>query len=296
MNPNQEKMDRLLQGIEKIPTIPVIGKKVMAVAGDEDAAFKDLVNIIEKDQALASTVLRIANSAFYGFLSKVTSLNHALVILGVDEVRSIALGFSVHNFFSGRNDNGFDRKQFWTHGVICSQVASLLGKRLHIENDGSFFLTGLIHDIGKMVLDQYFHEDFLKIIDHVSTGKTTFTKAEKEIIGTTHAAIAALLLKQWRFPDDIVCQIASHHRPWGEKSNGTGTSILFLADVLTKLAGYPSHPDEKEIDLAEFVNSSEFDFVKRKGFGLNYEKMRDLVTEIQELAVAEAENVMTLFR
>ena len=296
MNANHKNMDRLLQGIEKIPTIPVIGKKVMELAGNEDAAFKDLVAIIEKDQALASSVLRVANSAFYGFLSKVTSLGHALVILGVDEVRSIALGFSVHNFFSGSDNDVFDRTQFWTHGVICSQVARLLGKRLHIQNDGSFFLTGLIHDIGKIVLDQYFHEDFVQIVGHVSNGRTSFRKAEKEILGTTHSAVATQLLKQWRFPDEVVSQISYHHRPWGEKNNGTGASIIFLADVLTKLAGYPSHPDEREIDLKEFINSSEFDFVKRKGFGLNHEKMTELISEIQDLAVAEADNVMQLFR
>ncbi len=89
-------------------------------------AFKDLVAIIEKDQALASTVLRVANSAFYGFLSKVTSLGHALVILGVDEVRSIALGFSVHNFFSGNDNDAFDRTQFsdpWCHMQSGGQTA-----------------------------------------------------------------------------------------------------------------------------------------------------------------------------
>jgi hypothetical protein len=129
-------------------------------------------------------------------------------------------------------------------------------------------------------------------IEHVSMGRTSFRKAEKEILGATHCAIAAQLLKQWRFPGDVVAQISGHHRPWGEKNNGTGASIIFLADVLTKLAGYPSHRDEKEVDLAEFVNSSEFDFVRRKEFELNYEKTGELISEIQELALAEAENVM----
>ena len=296
MNPHHENMDRLIQGIEKIPTIPVVGQKVMEVAGSEDALFKDLVHIIEKDQALASTILRIANSSFYGFLSRVTSLGHALVVLGIDEVRSIALGFAVHNFFTGGDNETFDRERFWTHAVICSQVSRFLGKRLNIKNDGSFFLSGLIHDIGKIVFDQYFHDEFVQIVEHVSMGRTSFTKAEKEIVGTTHCAIAGQLLTQWSFPRDVVAQITHHHNPWHEKDNGAGASIIYLADVLTKLAGYPSHPDEKEVDLTEFVNSSEFGFIRSKGFGLNYEKMRELIGEIQELVVIEADNVMRLFR
>lgn len=288
-------MDRLVQKIETIPTIPVVGRKVVELAGDEEAVFKDLVQIIEKDQALAAKVLRVANSAFYGFLSKVNSLEHALVILGVDEVRSIALGISVYNLFSQSENGAFDRTQFWTHAIICSQVARLLGERLNIRNHSSFFLTGLIHDIGKVVLDQYFHEEFLRIVEYVSLGKTSFSKAEREILGTTHCAIAGQLLRQWRFPDEVVTQILYHHRPWHDKDSGIGSSIIYLANVLTKLAGYPCHSEERQIDLHEFANSSEFDFVRRNGCGLHYEETKKLISVIQELVVTETNNVMKLF-
>jgi putative nucleotidyltransferase with HDIG domain len=158
------------------------------------------------------------------------------------------------------------------------------------------FLAGLIHDIGKVIIDQYFHEDFQQILEHVSSTKTTFRKAEKKVLGTTHDQIAAKLLKQWRFPNEVITQISNHHAPWHDKNHGTDSIIIYLANLLTKLAGHPCHPEEKQIDLHEFVNSSELDFIIKSGFPLNYEKIRELITDVQELALAEDDNVMRLFK
>jgi len=288
-------MDKLIQKIEQIPTIPMVSQRIMEIAGDEEAPFKDFVRIIEKDQALAAKILRVANSAFYGFLSSVSSLEHALVILGINEVKSIVLGCSVYNFFSQSESDAFNRTRFWKHAIICSQVARLLGIHFNTRNDDSLFLAGLIHDIGKVVLDQYFHEDFVQIIEHISLTKTTFSKAEKKILGTTHCQIGAKLLKQWRFPDEVIMQILYHHAPWHDKNYGTNTIIIYLANVLTKLAGHPCHPEEKQIDLHEFANSSEVDFIIKSGFDLDYETTKKLISNIQKFILVEANNVMRLF-
>jgi putative nucleotidyltransferase with HDIG domain len=295
MNPAPKNMERLLQGIEEIPTIPIISQRVMELSGDKNAVFKDFVEIIEKDQALATKTLRLANSAYYGLLSQVTSLDHAMVILGINEVRSLALGVCVYNFFSESENGAFDRTRFWKHAVICSQVAKLLGARFGLRNDGSLFLSGLVHDIGKVVIDRYFHEEFLQIVEYVSSNKTTFSKAEKELLGTTHYEIAAQLLKQWKFPEEVVTQIQYHHGPWHAKDNGTSSSIIYLANVLTKLAGHPSHPDERRIDLHEFSNSSEFDFLSRSGLDLNYEAIKKLINTIQDIVVMEADKLISMF-
>jgi HD-like signal output (HDOD) protein len=295
MNKTKRNMDRLIQKIEQIPTIPIVSQRIMEISGDEKAPFKDFVAIIEKDQVLAAKILRVANSAFYGFLSRVSSLEHALVILGINEVKSIVLGCSVYNFFSHNKSDAFDRTRFWKHAIICSQVARLLGTHFNTKNDDSLFLTGLIHDIGKVVLDQYLHEEFLQIIEYVSLTKTTFSEAEKKILGTTHYQIAARLLKQWRFPDEVIMQILYHHAPWHDKNHGPNSIIIYLANVLTKLAGHPCHPEEKQIDLHEFANSSAVDFIIKSGFDLDYETTKKLTCDIQGFILVEANNVMKLF-
>lgn len=288
-------MDNLIQKIEEIPTIPIVSQRIMQISGDDEAPFKDFVKIIEKDQALASKILRVANSAFYGFSSKVTSLEHAFVILGINEVKSIALGCSLYNFFSHSESDAFDRTRFWKHAIICSQAAKFLGLHFNTRNGDSLFLAGLIHDIGKLVLDQYFHGEFVQILEYVSLTKTTFSKAEKKIVGTTHYEIAAKLLKQWRFPEEVITQILYHHGPWHDKNHRRNSTIIYLANVLTKCAGYPCHPEEKQIDLHEFANSSEVDFITKTGLDLDYEKIGRLISNIQEYIVMEDDNVMRLF-
>jgi len=295
MKRTQKDIDTIIQGIEKVPTLPIVSRKIMEVTGDENASFKKLVAIVEKDQSLAVKILKVANSAFYGLLSRVTSLERALVVLGINQVKSLVLGASVYKFFSDDKESPFDRTRFWKHAIICSQVAQLLGKHFKIGKDDSLFLAGLIHDVGKVVLDQYFHEEFLKIVDHVSSTRTTFSEAEAKILGTTHYQIAAKLLKQWKFPDMVTMQVLYHHAPWYDIDFMTNSNIIYLANIFTKLAGYTCHPDEKGIDLEAFANSPEIAFVNKGGLGLDYEVMTSLSRRIQESVLAEADNVMTLF-
>ena len=150
-------MDLSLKHIEQIPMLPMVSQKIVHAISDENASVKDIAALIEKDQSLTLKIMKIANSSFYGSLSKVTSLENALVKLGMGEVKSVVLGVSVRNFFSTPVNGIFDRNRFWKHAIICSQIAKFLGSYFHMGNDDSFFLSGLIHDMGKVVLDEYFH-------------------------------------------------------------------------------------------------------------------------------------------
>ncbi len=294
-NKNNKNRDRIIKKIEELPTLPIISHKIIEIIRNEDANFKELVRIVEKDQALALKILKIANSTFYGFLSRISSLEHALNLLGANEVRAIVLGSSVYNFFSNAKSNGFDRRRFWEHSILCSQITKFLGTHFNIQNDDSLFLSGLIHDMGKVVIDQYFHEEFLQIIEYISSKNTTFSNAEKEILGTTHYQIAAKLLKQWKFPDKVIMQVFYHHAPWYDKNYEVNSIILYLSNILTKLSGYSCHQDEKHIDLNEFANSPEINFIVKNGFDLDYETIKNLISHIQEFVSGEADNMMSFF-
>ena len=107
-----KRLDTLIQKVDQIPTLPIVSNQIMGLLSDEDVSIKKVAGLIEKDQALAVKILKIANSAFYGTLSKVSTIDHALVILGIGEVRGILLAFSIRNFFSDNTDDGFDRARF----------------------------------------------------------------------------------------------------------------------------------------------------------------------------------------
>lgn len=291
----ETRLEKIINQIEGIPTLPIVSQKIMEIMSDENASYNDIVKVVENDQSMALKILKIANSAFYGSLSKVSSLEHAMIKLGMNEVRSIVLGISVHNFFSTQSNGIFDRERFWKHAIVCSQVAKYLAGYYRIGNDDSLFLAGLIHDMGKVVIDQYFHDEFVDIIDYLDSNNTTFSEAEKAVIGTTHYQIAAKLLNQWKFPRKVIMYILYHHAPWADEGLEQGSVILYLANIITKLAGYTCHPNEKKIDPEEFSESSKVDFVTKMGYDLDYEILNNIENHVREFISEEVENVMSLF-
>lgn len=290
----EQNLDKIIKKIESLPTLPIISQKIIELVGNENTTFKDLVLVIEKDQSLTLKLLKVANSSFYSFLSKVTSLESALVKLGFNEVKSIVLGISVYRFFSDMNGDGFDRKRFWEHAIICSQIAKYLNLHFRLPNDDSLFLSGLIHDMGKIVIDEYLHDEFVQIVETISTARTTFSKAEKKILGTTHYQISAKLLKQWKFPKKVIFQVLYHHAPWYAKDFETNSIIIYLSNILTKMAGYPSHPAERMLTPEEFIKSAEMEYINKCGFELDHETLRNLIHNIREYIQDEADSVMRL--
>lgn len=290
----EKRIDRYVQGIEQIPTLPIVSKQIMVLLGDENASMKKIAGLIEKDQALAVKILKVANSAFYGTLSKVSSIDHALVILGIDEIRAILLAFSIRDFFSRSQADGFDRKRFWMHSVVCSQIAKYLSRYFKMPKDDTVFLSGLIHDMGKVVFDQYFHKEFLQIINYVSTRNESFSKAEKEITGITHYQVGAKLLQQWRFPERVVMNVFFHHAPWQDKNDGASSTIVYLADVFTKLAGYTCHPAEKTPEISRLARSKAMAYVVEAGFDLDEAAMERMLNQIKEFIAIENQNVLSI--
>lgn len=281
--------------VEKIPTLPMVSHRILNMLEDEDVAFDALADVIEKDQALAVKILKIANSAFYGSFSKIDSIQYALMKLGLGEVKAILRAFSVHTFFSREVPEGFDRQRFWKHAIICSQVARYLGNYFKTGKDDSLFLSGLIHDLGKIIFDQYFHAEFLEIIDAVTNGGQTFSKAEKAIIGYTHYQVSAKLLQKWHFPGKVIMQVFYHHAPWNDTHYPTGSIIVYLANLLTKMSGYTCLETEPVMGLEEFAESKALEFVVKSGFDLDRQHLETLLQNIQEFIQSEGDNMLNFF-
>lgn len=287
-------LDDIIRTIEQIPTLPAVSKKILEVREDDPCAFRKYAGIIGKDQALALRILKLANSALYGAPGRVGSLEDALVRLGTREVKPAVLGFTVQGFFSTETSGVFDRKRFWKHAVVCSQAAKSLSIRYRVEPGEWMFLIGLIHDVGKAVVDAYLHEDFLRILDVLHSGRTTFSRAEKLVLGTTHYQIGAKVLKQWGFPAGVFLPVLHHHAPWDEHEYQEAAALVYLSDLLAKMAGYPSHVDEKDVDPDTFVSSPEARFLARKGFDLDQAALQRLISEVKELIRPEGGNMMDI--
>ncbi len=285
----KRSVDDIVATIEKIPTLPESSGEVLAALNEEDVRIERITRLIESDPALTAQILKVANSPFSGTISTVSSVSHAIVILGLGEVRSLLLVLAVQKFFADSDTEKLHRKRLWNHSVITSHIARFLARHFHCDDDDSLFLSGLIHDVGKIVTDEYFHQEFLHIIDYVETNHTTFSKAEKEVLGVTHYQIGAKLLQQWSFPRQVIMQVFHHHTPWQDQNFFKGAMITYLANIFAKLAGYPCLAQEKTIDVGQFANSKAVDIINKNGFELDQGIIDKLLVQIQEILALEGD-------
>lgn len=284
---SKEKVEALIKTIENLPPLPDISTAVMQALNSHDVSIIEVTELIEKDIALATQILKVANSPAYGAISTISTIQHAIMMLGLDEVRSLLMAFAVQEFFSEEPEDKVLRKRFWVHSRVCSYTAVLLSHHFKQKDTSSFFLTGLIHDIGKLVVDQFMHEEFQQVISYTRKNRCTFREAEKEILGVSHYQIGGKLLQQWNFPKQVTMQVFRHHTPWQDQDFTSGSFIIFLADVLTKIAGFPCLSDEREFTLEEFCKSKALNIINKNGFSIDCELLEKFIMQIKEFAACE---------
>ncbi len=199
--------------IQKLPTLPKIGLSILDLADDPEISMEDMSRLMQHDPSLAARVLKVANSPFYGMPRQVDSLQLALVILGLCEVRNIALGIMILKIMSGLDTHiTYDRDKFWTHSTGCGIAARILGRKLNMRSEGADFIVGLLHDMGKIILDEYFCEQFARIFERMTATGAPMVKAEREIIGESHEQVGGWLAEKWRLPETLCEAITYHHR------------------------------------------------------------------------------------
>ncbi len=236
-----DKIQKLVVRLDSVPTIAPIALKIIKASDDEE--LSSLVRTITKDQSLSAKILKVANSAYYGFSQKVTTIKRATILLGYSEIRNIAVRVITKSHFSDKEKPvpGFDRSIFWEHTLYVGLFTDFLSKQIDLKEKDSAFFAGLFHDIGIVVLDSYFHDDFIAVFDSIQKEEDDiyFTtdackpllKAEKEVLGITHARIGELLLRTWNIPNDICCAVRYHHTPMVDKTNRKLSTIVYLANV-----------------------------------------------------------------
>ncbi len=254
----------------------------MVELNSDDVSIINVTELIEKDMALAAQILKVANSPAYGATKAIGSIHHAIIMLGLQEVRALLLAFAVQKFFTINESNTKFRQRFWTHSRACSYSALTFAQHFKQDDSSTFFLSGLIHDIGKLITDQFLHEEFQQIITYIQKHNCSFNVAEQHILGITHSQIAGNLLQHWNFPKQVTTHILHHHAPWKESDFSSGTFIIFLANIVTKMAGYTCLDQEPTLDIDKFSKLKAIQIINQNGFEVDstlLEKIRMQVTE-----------------
>lgn len=227
-----------LSSIRELPTFPTIALEVMRLASDSDSSAAELARIISKDQALSAKVLRVANSPFYGFTKKITTVEWAIVALGFETLRETVLSLTLIDLFKGEPVKSFDPRKFWKHALDTASIAKAIGREAGLRIPGEGYAAGLLHDIGTLVLYRFFRSEFLEIYKVIEEGGMQPISAEESILGVNHADVGAWIAEKWNFPSQLVEAIKFHHHPAQASINPELTSVVHVANQIACTHGY----------------------------------------------------------
>lgn len=216
-----------IKGIHDLPTIPALLGRVISIANDENASQEDLYSMISHDQALAEKVVRIANSALFGHSGSVKDIRQAIMFLGLDRIKSIAIGMAVMDVFPARSS--FDIKNLWIHSYEVALLAGALSDTIPMTSPRESFLSGLLHDIGRIIFYKIDHKKFMEV-------ETTDDLLEREavVFGCTHADAGAWFIEGTGMPSEIVMTTKFHHRPSKARDYKDAVSIVSLAEASSR--------------------------------------------------------------
>lgn len=229
------RIKRIAQNVLSLPALPTIIAKMIELMDDPRTSASQLTKLISTDQVLTAKILKLANSAYYGFPRRIGTINLAIVVLGFDTIKDLGLSASIVERFKKRsNDPLFDMSLFWEHSIACGVIGKRLARELNYRVSGEVFVAGLMHDIGKLILNQYFLKEFSEIMQRIRNEEKSFLQSEMEIIGVSHAVIGSWLAEKWNLPTQLVEVIEFHHNPDKAPEQSQIASVIQFADHLCK--------------------------------------------------------------
>jgi putative nucleotidyltransferase with HDIG domain len=246
---------KTIENISSIPTLPTVIERITRLLQNPKTSAEEIGKAITTDQALASKVLKLVNSAFYGFPGKISTITHAIVILGFSTIKNVVLTASIFDAFhkKGNENSEFNLEQFWMHSISCGAAAQSIAKHLGSNDKEECFIAGLLHDLGKLILCQYLPEEFTKAIKLTKTNNSLFFDSEKTLFDVTHQEIGAYLTDRWNLPKNLQYAVRYHHNPQPSRDHYMITSIVHCADIFVRALDYGSGGDQKIPQMAENV-------------------------------------------
>lgn len=209
-----EKIKNKLESLRKLPTIPVVINNVLRLTDDPNASAAQIANAIERDQSLTARILRVANSPFYGFARRISTIDLAVVVMGTNTIKEIVLSLVIQKFLKNSSTKIFDIKSFWDYSLFCGSTSRLLARKLGYTIAGEAFVAGLMHDIGILIIADNFTNKFNEIFKLIENKQVGLIQAEEEILDTNHMEIGAFIGQKWNLPEQLCAAILNHHTPY----------------------------------------------------------------------------------
>lgn len=257
--------EQVLSRLQQLPSLPTVVSALLASFDNEDIDIGQIAHQIGCDQGLTARVLRVANSSFYGLQSRVGTIHEAVVVLGFRAVRSMVLAVGMNASFRGDLCPGFDVLSYLRHcvavGLAARAIAPLSG-----QNPELAFTSGVLHDIGQLVLASNFSAQYTATLAHRKAQDCFLIDAERAVLGMDHAEVGSLLAEIWRFPEPLHEAVARHHAPLGGLAD-----LIHVADTLAHALALSDNEMVMPVDPAAWQR-----------LGLTDEKLKAALPQIEQ--------------
>jgi len=212
--PPDKLSQRALSALGKLPPFSPILNKILASLAGEDVSFAKLGDLIEKDTVVAGNILHLVNSALYARRATITSVRHALALLGMDKVRNALLGMSISRMWSQvKTPSVWSMARFNRHSASVGVLSDHIASRTRTDYPEGAFVGGLLHDLGRLLIALGLPDEFTRLVKLHQESEQSWTECERELLGFTHADLSAAALATWKFPEQVQIAVRDHHQP-----------------------------------------------------------------------------------
>lgn len=223
----------------QLPELPTLVSELNAIVNDPHASAEAIAQVVNKSPSLAALLLKIVNSAFYGFSTKIDSISRAVTLIGVKEITTLAIGVSALRLFKDIPRDLVDVASFFKHSFACGLIARMLAAHKNIQPPEQLFVAGLLHDIGRLILLKHFSDRYSELLRVAASSESSLYILEKAQLGCRHTDVAKYLIEAWKLPPSLADTIYYHHRPSSAR-DAKRAAVVHLADMIAHGLGLGS--------------------------------------------------------
>ncbi len=230
-----QKIESSIGEIDSLPTLSNVAARINKEIQNPRTTADQIGKIVSNDQSLTLSIMKLVNSAFYGFPRKINTISHAVAILGFNTIKNLVLTTSLLTSLKCTIDSPFfDQRKFWMHSLAVGSFAKAIGEEAKFNKPEEVFLSGVIHDIGKIILFSTFTSDFEKALFTADQKKTLLIDAENEVFGYNHTEVGYWITDKWQLPEYLSHVVLNHHTPEKSLDYHTICTIVQLADIMVR--------------------------------------------------------------
>jgi HD-like signal output (HDOD) protein len=262
---------KIVNSIEELPTLPTIYLRLLEVFKNPNVSSREIADVISTDPSSAAKVLKHVNTPFFGLKKECGSLTQAVNFLGYNEIKNLVLGLTIIKMFDKVNSlNDLNIVDFWKHSIAVGVATRIIGIKANIQNIENYLISGLLHDIGKIVFIIHFYNEYSELIYYAKTNNKTIDEAETMFFGTSHLLVGELIAERWMLPQSIRKAIRYHRTGFDDSNHSKLVAAVHIADVYARTLNFgdcgdyliprPEIKALEELDLPDTFFMDTWDF------------------------------------